>query len=220
MKSTEEYVPAMTPPEVHEYLYTLGTAWTYGTVVEFGSWLGASAVSVLSGLLEADYNLPFYAYDEWKADSAEVVNAGRFDLKIAKGQDIKPLFMKNVRSVYNNIVAKKGLIQNTLTKWEGGPISICILDAPRRNPTFQHVIEQVGPYWVPNMTVVAFLDYYAYRSRHKVKQAADRHALRVPVRFTTTYERSFSLMKEWPEENSCVFFLYTGGINWKTVTFN
>ena len=63
------HIPEMTPPYVHDYLRQLGREWTgQGVAIELGSWLGASAIPLLEGLVEAGYDRPFYCFDKLKEE--------------------------------------------------------------------------------------------------------------------------------------------------------
>ena len=200
-------IPTMTPPIVHDYLYEIGQQWTgQGVVVELGSWMGASAVPLLQGLVVAGYDRTFYAYDRWRANESEAEKAKAQGLKIKPAQDLLPIFLENVHAVYGDIKAYKGGIIENL-KWHGEKIEICIFDAPKRNPTFRHAVQQLSPYWIPNVTILGLLDYYFYKSCNGKK----KEACKVQGKFIEYNKRKFSMLAHWPEQCECAFFKYKGG---------
>lgn len=200
-------VPAMTPTCVHSYLYEIGTQWSgKGVAVELGSWLGATAIPLVTGLKKAGYDRPFYCYDRWKANAEEVQKAKAQGLEIKEGQNLFPLFLDNVSAHYNNIQAFRGPITDTL-KWHGEPIEICIFDAPKRDPVFSYAMRQVAPSFIPGVTVLGLLDFYFYRRCEGKK----REACKVPVRFIERNGDCFIPVAQWPDKCSCVFFKYMGG---------
>lgn len=196
----------MTPPRVHEYLEQIGRKWTgLGVAVELGAWLGASSAALLTGLVEAGYNLPYYVYDRWIANEAQVKKAHTVGVTITDGQDLLPLFLKNV-SGYKHINTVQGNISNTIHTYPGGPIEVCLFDAPKRNPVFTVAIQAVLPHFIPGVTVLGLLDYYFHRFRHP----QDGRFL-APVKFIEQNSRYFKKIKEWTEPDamhSPVFFRY------------
>ena len=199
-------IPAMTPERTHDYLREIGRHWTgQGVAIELGSWFGATAVPLAQGLVEAGYDRTFYCYDRWHANEAEVDKAKKQGVKISVGQNLEPLFLKNILPIYPNVKTVRGSIINKL-RWKEGRIEICILDAAKRNPDFAHVIRQLSPHWIPGVTVLGLLDYYFYRKCTGKK----RIACMVQERFINANKDSFSLSKAWPECTN-VFFRYEGG---------
>lgn len=200
-------IPAMTPTCVHSYLYEIGTQWSgKGVAVEFGSWLGATAVPLVTGLTKAGYDKPFYCYDRWTANNEEVQKAKMQGINIEVGQNLFPIFLDNVSRHCKDINAFRGPITSTL-KWGDKPIEICIFDAPKRNPTFSFVMEQVAPNFIPGVTILGLLDFYFYLRCDGRK----RQECKIPVRFITENGDCFIPIAQWPDQCSCVFFKYTGG---------
>lgn len=202
-------IPAMTPRVVHDYLRYLGRTWSgIGCAVEFGSWLGATAVPLLEGLTGVGYDRPFYAYDLWKASEKEVEKARKCGVNIVEDQDLRPLFVENVKRVHSDVVTVKGSITRTLNRWPYEAVEFCILDAPKRNPCFKHVIDRTWKHWIPGVTVIGFLDFYWYRN---AKQEHLREQRRVAERMVEQAPKVFTRLAEWPDECSCAFFRYEGG---------
>lgn len=207
----EKYnIPAMTPAVVLDYLEKIGREWTgQGVVVELGSWLGATMAALLLGLVDSSvaYDRPVYCFDRWKANEPEAKKALRKGVKLKVGQDLFPLFRKNVQTIYPNVYGFKGSIGRTIEKYPGDPIEVCLFDAPKHNPTFQIAIDTLIPYWIPGVTVVGLLDYYFYRDR-KERGGKDWERFLVPVDFVEQNKDCFEKLAEWPGQCQCAFFKY------------
>lgn len=212
----EKNIPAMTPRFVHTYLKELGRQWTgQGVGVELGSWLGATAVSLLEGLVEAGYDRPFYCYDRWEANEEQVIKARDQGMRIENKQDLLPLFMSNVGLVYENVKACKGNISGTILDYPGDPVEFCLFDAPKSEPTFSNAIRGMVPYWIPGVTILGLLDYYFYLS--KPKKIQERFL--PPANFIKEHPHSFVRLKGWsPGDCSCVFFKYVKKIKYNALS--
>ncbi len=209
-------IPAMSPPEVHDYMRDLGRGWAgQGLAVEVGCWLGATSAALLEGLVEAGYDKPFWAFDRWKANGAEVRKAKEQNVTLKLRQDLQSIYMQNVCKVYPKIRAVKGKIPYTLKSYSGDPIEFCMFDAPKRNPMFIQSIRAFIPYFIPGVTVLGLLDYYFYAGRRDVQKKGDWKKFLAPVRFMEQYKDNFTMLQEFPENGSCVFFKYEKSIQWK-----
>ena len=197
-------IPAMSPPVVFDYLREVGRAWQHqGVAIELGSWLGATARPLLEGLVEAGYDQPFYAYDRWSANKAEVEKAKRQGVKIGCNENLLPLFLSNVG--YKNVEAHRGPITETIKSYPGDPIEICVFDAPKQDPVFKTAIDALIPYWIPGVTVLGLLDYYFYNRK---KSRNERRPFLAPVKFIKSHPESFTKLAEWPGQTCAVFFRY------------
>ena len=198
-------VPAMSPTIVHDYLREVGRAWRgQGVAIELGSWLGATAMPLLEGLVEVGYNRPFYAYDRWAANKAEVKKAAIGGVHLHKKQNLLPICKSNLSQIYGNLRMYRGQIPAILENYPGDPIEICLFDAPKNNPTFSTAIERLSPYWIPGVTVLGLLDYYFYTTRSEEV----RYRFLAPVTFIESHPNSFTKLAEWPGQTSSVFFRY------------
>jgi hypothetical protein len=199
-------VPEMTPTSVHDYLREIGSQWTgQGIAIELGSWLGASAIPLLEGLVKADYNLPFHCYDKWQSNDEQVVKSAMQGTKLYVNQNLLPLFLNNTQPIYKNIHAHQGSISMTIKNYCKSPIEICIFDAPKRDPVFSDAVSALKDYWIPGVTILGLLDYHFYQY-HKGRE---REQFRAPVKFIEKYSDNFVKLKEWPlNVCSCVFFKY------------
>lgn len=197
-------IPSMTVHSTHAYLRELGRSWRRcGSVVEIGCWLGASTASLLAGLLEGDYDLPYYCHDGWCATPAEVELAGRSGISLHVGQDLQPLFEQNVAGLCAGVVLRRGEITRSIEACSGdGPVEICLLDAPKTDPLFSRCMEILEPLFVPGVTTLGLLDY----GFHKKFPGDERYL--APVRFIESRGSRYSLLAEWPDECSCAFFRY------------
>lgn len=197
-----EGVPAMTSPTVHAYLEELGKTWTgQGVAMELGCWLGASTIALLKGLVKAEYDRPYWAFDAWHANKDQIPKAKSQGVELKVEGNTLPIFAKNVAPFYSNVVEVQGLLPNTLSKFNNDPIEFCLFDAPKTDPTFIDCVKRLEPHWIPGVTVVGLLDYYFYL-RHTDK--AKRSKFRAPVNFMEKYGQHFKLEKTW--ENECVVF--------------
>ena len=205
MKKSYYKIPNMIAVSVQDYLYEIGRAWSgQGVAIELGSWCGGSSVPLLTGLVEAGYDRPFYAYDRWKTNVEEVGKLKKYEIQAEVGQDLLPIFERNVRAVYNNIVAVKGRIENEIGRYSGDRIEICIFDAPKKNPVFSKAVEVLSPYWIPGVTILGLLDYNFYL---KFK-GGKRENFKAPVQFMEQYGDHFEQLKSFWPNTSCVFFRY------------
>jgi len=203
-------IPAMSPPVVHDYIRDLGRAWTgQGTAMEVGCWLGATSAALLEGLVEAGYDRTYWGFDRWQANEAEARKAAEQGVNIGVGQNLQPMFMKNVKARYEAIQAVRGNIPRTLNFYSPAePIEICMFDAPKRNPTFIDSINMLLPHFIPGVTVLGLLDYHFYISRRDDQQKEDWEKFLAPVNFIRKYKENFELMAEFPNDGSCAFFKY------------
>jgi hypothetical protein len=206
MELKTRHIPEMTPESVHDYLREIGSKWSgKGVAIELGSWLGASAAPLLEGLVQAKYDKPFYSYDKWRCNDEQVLKSREQGLRLLLGQDLQPIFLKNVQGIYSNIISCKGDLRLTIRNYPKEPIEICLFDAPKREPIFSNAIYTLLPYFIEGVTIFGLLDYYFYMRR----EGKEREPYLAPVKFIEAHKDNFVKIKEWePKENSCVFFKY------------
>ena len=150
-------IPSMTNAAAHLALDALGQHWTgRGVAVECGCWLGASSAALLRGLVAADYDRPFYAFDRWEANDSEVRKAGAVGVRLAVGEDLMGHWLANVAPVYGKLQPCRCDLAG-LT-WKHGPVEVLVMDAAKREPTFSHVMGEFVPHLVDGAWVV-LLDY-------------------------------------------------------------
>lgn len=201
---TYSKIPALSPKIVHDYLWDIGRQWTgQGIAIELGSWLGATSVPLLEGLVKAGYDRPFLAYDSWQANNEQVFCAQEQGVKIENKQDLQPIFYENVAKVYDKVYCFKGRIEINIRRYPPQlPIEICILDAPKKDSVFDPCIKILQKYWIPGVTTLGLLDYYFY------KDHTNRPDLLAPVKYIESHRDNFEKIVEWPDRCSCVFFKY------------
>ena len=201
----------MTPPEVHDFLYDIGSDWKgQGCAIELGCWLGGSAVPLLEGLHLARFDRTFWAFDSWTADQDQVRKAAKQGQDLHICQDLLPIFRSNVTPVYGKVSAVRGRLPGSLHWWVSEPIEICIFDAPKKNPIFIESIKRLEPHFIPGVTILGLLDYYSYK-----KPGAGSEKRKAPVNFINDNPDSFTMLKDWPGECSCTFFQYKKPVIWK-----
>lgn len=196
----------MTPTVVHKFLRNVGRGWSgRGVAIELGCWLGASTRPLLEGLVEAGYDRPFWAFDLWTATPNEVKKAAKEGEILTIGQDLIDIYLHNVTSVYGLVNAFKGRIPNILRKYDGGPIEVCVFDAPKTDPDFMDSIRMVLPDFIPGVTILGLLDYNSYRKH----VGPERDKFLAPVKFMEENRGYFIQLKSWPVGVcSCAFFKY------------
>jgi len=199
-------IPAMTPKEVHDYLHQIGSEWSgEGSVVELGCWLGATSAALLHGLVKADFDRTYYAFDRWESNKQQIDIAKEHGKRLTNKQNLAPLFKKHVLSIYKDVIMYKGQIGDTLSRYPGDLIEICLFDAPKKDPIFTKSMNVLSPYFIPGVTIVGLLDYKFYRKR----KGYEKEELLAPVLWMHKHRANFEKIKEWPDNLcSCVFFKY------------
>jgi hypothetical protein len=198
-------IPAMTPTVVHDYLRQIGCGYTgQGVAIELGCWVGATAVPLLEGLVQAGYKEPYFCYDRWQANEEQVIKFYKYGMKIRLCQDTFPIFERNVAPVYSNIQAHKGDLPETLMPFPNKPIEICLFDAPKMDPVFTGCVERLLPYFIPGVTIWGLLDFNFWLK----KQGVLREKLQAPVKWMEGHNNNFEKLISWGDQCSCVFFKY------------
>ena len=199
-------VPSMNSRNVNEYLCEIGRAWRgMGVAVECGCWLGGGTVCLATGLRQARYDRPLYCYDSWQASGRQVDKARAAGVEVSEGEDILPIFQRNLKSLGVEVIACKGKIQNA--HWTDGPIEVFILDAAKRYKAFFKTLSVFGPAWIPGVTIVGFMDLYHYQ---KVKRPYNYFFIH-QHEFMVRESHCFSLMREFRGDEPA-FYRYLGGL--------
>ncbi len=149
-------LPGMTSAAECRFLYWLASTQFdgEGAVVEVGSWLGRSTVHLAAGLRDGGHATKLHCFDgfTWAfGDSA------KSDLALRPGQNFQPYFERNVAPFEDRIVAHRSKISD-LT-WDGGPIGLLFLDAPKRLDDIITTFEVLGPHLIPGKSLIACQDY-------------------------------------------------------------
>lgn len=162
-------IPGMVTDAECRYLYWLtSTQYTgKGAVVELGSWLGRSTVHLAAGLKSA----PLHCFDrfQWRASHTRKSN-----LELEPEQDCQPIFAENLKG--HNVIATKTEVADIT--WDGSPVEILFLDAPKETDNLIKTFEQFGGCLQPG-SIIAFQDYLnlvaypvalaAHQLRHKLE---------------------------------------------------
>lgn len=152
-------VPGMISPYECHYLYWL-VARGYlgrGAVVEIGTWLGRSSVHLGAGLRDSGHPTTLTCIDRYVWHDAFDTPRLRTNLSLKGGDDFQPYFEANVRPVYDDLNVVKAGAQNVT--WDGGPIEILIIDAPKAFADVSHVLARFCRHLVPGLSVVVMQDY-------------------------------------------------------------
>jgi tetratricopeptide (TPR) repeat protein len=150
-------IPAMTRQAEQQMFYWL-TSSRYtgaGAVVELGCWLGAGTVALAAGLRDRGLSSRVIAVDRfvWRGTpNARVISAG-----LADGKEFEPAFRK-----YTQVLApwiEPLRVDLTDFQWNGGPIEILVVDAPKKRADVMRFLKAFGPALIPGKSLVAFQDY-------------------------------------------------------------
>ena len=152
-------VPGMISPNECRYLYWL-TSKGYtgsGAVVELGTFLGRSTIHLASGIRDSGYTTKLHCADLFKWNKAFNNLSIDYGLNIEHGDDFQPYFEANVRPVYDNIKVIKSALRDY--QWEGGPIEILFLDAPKSMQDISVTLPKFARHLVPGLSIVVMQDY-------------------------------------------------------------
>jgi hypothetical protein len=150
-------IPAMIsqPEKNYYYWLTSNHARGMGAVVEFGTWLGASSAYLAAGL--GGRELHCYDHFIW----ADHYNS-KSDVKLKDGDDFTHLFLSNMERYGANIVVHKTKMKGMT--WEGGPIELLILDAPKQAADLARLLSVFAPSLIPGQTRISIQDYQHFPS--------------------------------------------------------
>lgn len=149
-------LPTMSVPEELAYYYALtcGRYTGAGAVVEVGCWLGAGTVHLAAGLRDSGKPGKVVAIDRfiWQGELYDrKAKAG-----LVAGDDFEPLFRQLTAPLAGWIESRRSEIRGL--HWDGGPIEILLVDAPKREADILAVLDGFGASLLPGATI-AFQDY-------------------------------------------------------------
>jgi hypothetical protein len=144
-------------------------AWSSNSIVEVGSWLGASTAYLALGARRAQVSI--YTYDRWTATGEEVEKAARSGIYLVEGENTLPRVKEWLKPFGAEIFFQQGDIRDVA--WDGGPISLYIDDAAKTPESFRHVVDTFGPHWVEGCVVV-LMDYYFFEKSGKSKHRCQK----------------------------------------------
>lgn len=172
--------------------------------VEIGCWLGATTLPLLRGLIAAGYDRPYHAFDRWRASADEVAKARHQGLSLREGEDLLPIYRSNVLPAYSEVLAHQGDLDCTFNFPEDTPVEVCVLDAPKKDPLFSHIMDEMMKVWIPKVTIVGLLDYHFYRRRPGELEYF------APVNYLDKQVGRFEKLWDRTEQTSAAFFRYLG----------
>ena len=142
------------------YLYWL-TSSMYaeeGAVVELGSWFGRSAIALGAGLRDSGRSTPLHCFDRFRWNPAFAGSIKIADVRLPDGGDFIPYFLANVLPVYPHVHATKTTIDEL--EWDGGPIEILFVDAPKSFADLTRTLLVFGPHLTVGRSLVVLQDFF------------------------------------------------------------
>lgn len=189
-------IPGQISKSECRFLYWL-VASTYtgrGAVVELGSWLGLSSAHLAAGLRDSGIAGELHCFDRFTWDQKKSVDVGRV---LRLGDDTTDVFLAHVKPVFEAVVAHRTEIESM--RWDGGPVEILFLDAPKGRKPFVHVLSLFQPHLDPAFSYVASQDFglpTAFAQALCVGRLSDVFELR----HTAGYTAGFTLARPLPPE--------------------
>lgn len=150
-------IPAQISPGERRYLYWLASTGYcgVGTVVEIGSWLGASTAHLAAGLRDGGVPGRVHTHDRYKWGSE---SNSKYGLGLANGADFSGHFVRNLGPLAYLVEAWKGEIKDRV--WPAdNPIEILFLDAPKSASLLERTLRIFGPALVPGQSMLVLQDY-------------------------------------------------------------
>ena len=150
-------IPAMICQQEKNYFYWLTSnhAPGIGAVVEFGTWLGSSSAHLSAGLGGRE----LYCYDHFVW--SDQYNA-KSEIKLKDGEDFSDIFLQNMERCGAKVIVNTSKM--TDITWDGGPIELLILDAPKQASDLARLLTVFGPSLIPGQTRIALQDYQHFPS--------------------------------------------------------
>ena len=153
--------PGMISLAERRYLYWLAAEGYAGAgaVVEVGTWLGLSTIHIGAGLRDAGYHDALHCYDRfvWMPG-----HSAKAPLRLRLGSSFQAHFERNVRPIYPGVGVTRCDLSEA--RWEGGPIEILVVDAPKHLPAISDLFAAFGPHLLPDSSLIVFQDYTHFPS--------------------------------------------------------
>jgi len=160
-------IPAMTTEEERQLYYRLardGAA--HGAVVEIGAWLGASSAFIAAGVRDSGIDTKAHVYDRFVSKPGHAAKVKAWyanhaaDSAIPMGACLEQ-FRDNLGPLIEFVEPHQCEIE--AMRWDGGPISVLITDAPKRVPQISHVLTALRDALQPG-AVMAWQDFCHFPS--------------------------------------------------------
>jgi hypothetical protein len=128
-------IPAMTTDAERECFYRLAKEGAgKGEVVELGAWLGAGSAWIAAGVRDSGVDTKAKVYDRFEAKGNHAIKVDQWQKnhdvdEVARGTP-REQFRTNLGPLLQYVEPTRAEIGGI--KWNGGPVSVLICDAPKR----------------------------------------------------------------------------------------
>jgi hypothetical protein len=152
-------IPGMICEDESRFLHWIATNHLSGAghIVDLGPLAGGSTHALCSGLAlnAAAGRTRVHSYDLWRLFPGWEAFFPGEHLKI--GDDLHPLFMRNLQAFGNIIVSHPGDL--CTHRWNGEPIEILFVDAAKAVELWFHMLREFLPCCIPGKTLVVHQDW-------------------------------------------------------------
>jgi hypothetical protein len=159
-------IPAMTTDAERECYYRLAKAAApEGAVVELGAWMGASTAYIAAGVRDSGAPIKAQVYDQFISKPGHIEKVRAFYDK--RGIDRAPVgpsleaFKDNLGPLLSYVEPHQGKIEGM--RWDRGPISLLVTDAPKRVPAISAVLMALRDALQPG-AIMAWQDFCHFPS--------------------------------------------------------
>jgi hypothetical protein len=160
-------IPAMTTDAERECYRVLAfeAAKKGGAIVELGAWMGASTAYIADGIRQSGVGLRAHVYDQFISKPGHIEKVRAFYDK--RGIDRAPVgpsleaFKDNLGPLLNYVEPHQGKIEGM--RWDRGPISLLVTDAPKRVPAISAVLMALRDALQPG-AIMAWQDFCHFPS--------------------------------------------------------
>jgi hypothetical protein len=133
-----------------------------GEIVELGTFIGASSISLASGLSlnplpRGEKSKRIHAFDRFKGAFEAKAIATRPHIKLDEDGGFLSVYTNNVRPFAEFISVERCDLADA--KWNGKPIEILYVDAMKSPNVSANIVRQFFPYLIPGRSVVIMQDY-------------------------------------------------------------
>jgi len=144
-------------------------------IVEVGPFLGSATAFMACGARRENGGPEIHCYDPWETDDY-IRKAEKLGIRLEPGQDMLPLFLKNLEQFGANLVPHK--MSFMASSWGGRKIGLFVCDAGAPRELLEHMEKVFEPYFIPNHTSVLLMDYYFYETHSDPVYAEHRDYMR------------------------------------------
>jgi hypothetical protein len=136
-----------------------------GEIVELGAWLGASTAFIAAGIRDSGIGRKAHVYDQFISKPGHIEKVRAFYDK--RGIDRAPVgpsleaFKDNLGPLLSYVEPHQGKIEGM--RWDRGPISLLVTDAPKRVPAISAVLMALRDALQPG-AIMAWQDFCHFPS--------------------------------------------------------